>query len=76
MNHTLKQKIDWMLKGGFLTDNTEPKLFAYGIDFNRSTFYSINIRSIKSKNPKRVIEDVHLPLEDIHLHMKILNVDK
>ena len=73
MSQTLKQKLEWMLSGGFLTDNNEPKLFAYGIDLEKSTFYAINKRSTKAKNPKKVIEDVHLPLEDIKMHMEIFN---
>lgn len=72
MDETLKQKIEWMLMGGFLTNNTQPKLFAYGLDLEKNTFYSISKRSVKSKNPKRINEDVHLPLEDIEENMEIL----
>lgn len=58
--------------GGFLKSNNQLKLFAYGLDLENNTFYSIKKRSVKAKNPKRITEDVQLPLEDIAFNMEIL----
>ncbi|PFU31265.1 hypothetical protein COK69_22150 [Bacillus cereus] len=70
MGDTLKEKIEWMLNGGFLTDKNDE--FAFGIDLKSNMFYSIDKNSVNRKNPKRWIENPHLPLEDIEMNMKLL----
>ena len=68
---SLKEKIEWMLMGGYLTDKGE-RMFAYSIDLEKKIFYSINIKSVKAKNPKRNHFDQHLAMEDIDKNMEIL----
>ena len=49
---SLKDKIEWMLQGGYLTDKGK-RMFAYSIDLEKKMFYCTSIRSVKAKNPKR-----------------------
>ncbi|MGG3958405.1 hypothetical protein ABEV20_03955 [Bhargavaea massiliensis] len=71
MQQTLKQKIEWMLNDGFLT-NKGNKDFAYGIDLETNTFYAISRRAVRAKKPKRILEETELPLADINENMEIL----
>lgn len=68
---TLKDKIEWMLDGGFLTDNKENNKYAYGLDLKKGMFFAISKRSVKAKKPRRLYEDPELPLDDIDEKMKI-----
>lgn len=69
---SLKQKIEWLLIGGFLTNKSENSKFAYGLDLQDGTFFSISKRSVKAKSPKRLLEETELPLDDIKENMVIL----
>ena len=68
---TLKEKIEWMLAGGYLTDKGE-RMFAYSIDLEKRCFYAISIRAVKAEKPKRNYHDQMLAMEDIDENMEIL----
>lgn len=71
---SLKEKIDWMLDGGYLIDkDKESNDYLYGIDTSAEevVFYSILKRQRKARNPRRLIQDPQLPLSSIDWNMKI-----
>ncbi|MEK4702035.1 hypothetical protein MKX47_21290 [Solibacillus sp. FSL R7-0668] len=74
MSETLKEKIEWMLMGLYLTDKgaKEKRLFAYSIDLEERAFYCVKINDVKKKNAKKNYFDQNLPLEDIDENMEIL----
>ncbi|MBG9693317.1 hypothetical protein ABD91_21515 [Lysinibacillus sphaericus] len=71
MAETLKEKIEWMLNGGYLTDKGE-RLLAYSIDLKRKEFYCVDIWAVKHKRQKKRYFDQNLPMEDIDENMEIL----
>jgi hypothetical protein len=70
----LKEKIEWMLNGNFLTDKDNPE-FAYGINLRTREFYSIHLWSVTHKRKSILIKDVTLPLEDIANNMVIYKTE-
>jgi hypothetical protein len=71
MQETLKQKIEWMLNGGYLTNKGKRDL-ACGIDLETNEFFVISRRAVKAKKPKRLHVNTELPLEDIYVNWEIL----
>jgi hypothetical protein len=74
MEETLKQKIEWLLIGGFLTKKGGDGSFAHGLNLKKMMFYSISKRSVNAKKPKILHQENELPLEDIHENMEILRI--
>lgn len=74
MAESLKEKIEWMLSGGYLTDKgaKEERLLAYSIDLKRRQFYCVDIWAVKHKRQKKRYFDQNLPMEDIDENMEIL----
>lgn len=76
MSETLKEKLEWLLNGGYLTDkgSEDDRLFAYAIDLKRKSFYCVDIRTVTHKRHKKKYFDQNLPLEDIDKNMEILKL--
>ncbi|NBI28647.1 hypothetical protein [Chengkuizengella marina] len=72
MEENLKQKIECLLMGGFLTQKGGKGEFAFGLNLKTKKFYSIYKESVKEKKPKIIHEESDLPLDDIHENMEIL----
>lgn len=70
--HSLKEKIEWLLKGGYLIDIGKERLYAYGLDLNTNTFYAISHYRVGETKPTRFLEKHILPLIDIKERMAIL----
>lgn len=77
MEQTIKQKIEWMLSGGYLTDKgaLDKRLYAYSIDLKKLQFFAVKIDTVNQKRPKKRYLDQNIPIEDVHKNMEILIIE-